>query len=145
MAIDQATRDLICERIAGDESVRAILRDLGVNRSTLYRLADSDADFGTKYARAMQDRADAIHESMSELEELVLTNETKPDAARVVLWSRQWRAAKLNPKRYGDKLEHSGRIATTREMSDAELAAIVSSGKVSSGGTEADGMPEISG
>jgi hypothetical protein len=124
MPIDQATRDLICERIAGDESVRAILRDLGVNRSTLYRLADSDADFGTKYARAMQDRADAIHESMSELEESVLTNETKPDAARVVLWSRQWRAAKLNPKRYGDKLEHSGQVGVAVTLTPGETGVL---------------------
>ena len=27
-------------------------------------------------------------------------------AGRVIIWAHQWRAAKMRPKRYGDKIDH---------------------------------------
>ena len=34
------------------------------------------------------------------------------NAGRVIIWANQWRAAKMRPKRYGDKLDikHTGNL-----------------------------------
>lgn len=45
---------------------------------------------------------------MSDIEDRTLSGSIDPAAARVVLASKQWRAAKLAPKRYGDKLAIGG-------------------------------------
>ena len=28
------------------------------------------------------------------------------NAGRVIIWAHQWRAAKMRPRRYGDKIDH---------------------------------------
>jgi hypothetical protein len=123
--IDQATRDTICERIANDESLRSICRDLGLSSHQRFLEAvDSDEELRTKYARAMLTRADAIHESMAEIEQQVKDETLKPDAARVVLWSRQWRASKLMPKKYGDKLELDGKVGVAVTLTPGETQAL---------------------
>ncbi len=40
----------------------------------------------------------------------MLAGEITSDVARTLIWSKQWRAAKLAQKRYGDKLEISGTV-----------------------------------
>jgi hypothetical protein len=45
---------------------------------------------------------------MRDIEEKVETKKMAPDVARVVLASKQWRASKLNPKRYSDRHIHQG-------------------------------------
>ena len=45
---------------------------------------------------------------MADIEERTLSREIDPAAARAVLASKQWRAAKLNPKKYSDKVLHAG-------------------------------------
>ncbi len=99
-------RDTILQRIAEGESLRRICEDDGMpGKSTVMDWLEADEDFRTKYARARARQADSIVESFSDLEDRVLSGELKPDAAKVVLWSRQWRAAKLRPKVYGEKVE----------------------------------------
>lgn len=108
------TRDAILERISEDVSIRQICEMDGMpDKATVMRWLDSEPEFATKYAKAKAKQAHAIIESFSDLEDRVLAGELKPDAAKVVLWSRQWRAAKLNPKVYGEKVEQ------THELGDS--------------------------
>lgn len=44
---------------------------------------------------------------MADLEERVLSGELEPAAARVVLESQRWRAIKVAPLVYGDKVDHT--------------------------------------
>lgn len=104
----------ILDRIAQGESLRAICRDKGMpDKATVFRWLASDEEFATKYARARVQQADAIFEGLADIEDQVLSEELRPDQAKVVLWSRHWRASKLNPKKYGDKIE------TTHELGDS--------------------------
>ena len=80
-----------------------------------------DEDFRNECARARVIQGDSIHDSMIEIEGQVLSGELDEKAARVVLSSRQWRASKVAPKKYGDKLEHSGSLALSLA---GELAAL---------------------
>lgn len=106
-------QDAICERLQRDESLREICAVDGMPaQSTIYEWLERDAEFRSRYARARARQADGIVEEFAALERQVLSGEIKPDAAKVVLWSRQWRAAKLLPKVYGDA------NTTTLELGD---------------------------
>lgn len=97
--------DKICERIAAGRSIAEICRDDGMpDRSNVLRWMERHEDFAAKCARARELQADAVHDQMIEIEDGVLNGSISPDVARVVISSKQWRAAKLKPKSYGDKL-----------------------------------------
>lgn len=81
-----------------------------------------NAGFATKYARAREAHADAVHDSMVEIEQHTLSKKVDPSAARTVLLSMQWRASKLAPKRYGHKIEATVTGPPLRHLSDAELS-----------------------
>lgn len=50
-------------------------------------------------------QGDFVFDDIAEIERKVLTREIAPDAARVLIWSKQWRAARLAQKRYGDRVD----------------------------------------
>lgn len=84
-------------------------------------------DFAANIARARGCQADCLHDDMSEIEGKVLSGSLDPQAARVIIWSKQWRASKLAPKKYGDKaaLELTGKdggAIETVDVSQLELA-----------------------
>ena len=134
--------DEICARIADGESLRTICLDdnMPARRTVLYWLDDKlHEDFCTKYARARELQADLF---AAEIIEIADTPETgtksvsKPTGVEITegdmvehrrlrILARQWYAAKLAPKKYGDKstqevtgkdgapIEHAVNIAVT--------------------------------
>lgn len=93
----------ICERMMDGESLRAICRDDDMpDRSTVLRWLDADEVFAARYARAREAQADALFEDMQEVADSGNVEDTQRAKLRVA--TMQWRAAKLAPKRYGDKV-----------------------------------------
>lgn len=91
--------------------MRAICReDRMPDRQTVDRWALADEAFAAKRTRAREAQADNEHDKMAEIEDGVLAGKIDPKAARVVISSKQWRASKLAPKKYGDRVtqEHVG-------------------------------------
>jgi hypothetical protein len=70
------------------------------SRRTVYKWLGEHANFMHMYARAREERADLI------ADEIVTIADTDPDPnrARVRIDARKWWAAKVNPKKYGDKI-----------------------------------------
>ena len=69
--------------------------------------------FAAKCARTREGpQAEHVVDGIVEIEDGVLAGTIPPDAARVLISSKQWRASKLAPKKYGDKLDmnHSGSV-----------------------------------
>lgn len=101
------TEDLatnICDRIAEGESLRTICNDRDMpNWRTVLRWLEQDEAFASKHARAREAQADVMDERILKIADSC-TNETA-NADRVRLLAYQWRAARLAPKRYGDKLQ----------------------------------------
>ena len=65
MAFSQPIADLICERLAGGESLRAVCRDLrspSITEVMRWLGDEANANFREQYARAFQLRADAKFE-----------------------------------------------------------------------------------
>jgi hypothetical protein len=108
----ELTDDLVNKIVDGimdGMSVRQICaaEDMPDNR-TVQRWIASNAEFAAKCARARELQADNIFEEMQE----VADNGNPDDVqrARLRVSTMQWRAAKLAPKRYGEKIqaEHTG-------------------------------------
>jgi hypothetical protein len=98
----------ICSRLIEGESMNQIAKDPDMpSRATMLRWMAGNADFGARCARARLSQAEGVHDQMVEIENGTLEGSIPTDVARVVLSSKQWRAAKLAPKKYGDKQEHT--------------------------------------
>jgi hypothetical protein len=99
----------ICELLMDGLSMRQIcLRDDMPHRSTVANWLERHTDFSTKCARAREWQADIMDDLILE----TANNCTSETAAadRVKIGAFQWRAGRLAPKVYGDKLttEHTG-------------------------------------
>ncbi len=100
------------------------------DRGTVIRWMDQEPDFAAKYARAREVQADAMDDLILETAEK--TTPENAAANRVKIDAYKWRAAKLKPKVYGDKvqteLSGSMTVRSERQLSDEELAAIAAKG-----------------
>jgi hypothetical protein len=83
------------------------------NRATVYRWMEADADFAAKCAHARLVQADVLADEMADIEDRTLAGDVDAAVARVVLSSKQWRASKMSPKKYGDRLEIDGNTTVT--------------------------------
>ena len=95
------------------------------SNETFYKWLDEDKDKTKQYARACNKRADLIFEDILDIADEshsdkkvledgreVIDNEVV-QRSRLRIDARKWMLSKMNPKKYGDKIqqEHSGGIA----------------------------------
>jgi chromosome condensin MukBEF complex kleisin-like MukF subunit len=116
----EAIADLICDAISEGGALYRLCEersDFPAER-TVYRWLDTHPGFAQKYARARELQQDR------EADKIVVIADEADDAAiaRLRIDSRKWRAAKMAPKKYGDRLDlnHSGSI---QQLSDEQLEA----------------------
>lgn len=97
--------DTICERISNGESLRAIcLAKEMPNRSNVFRWLEQNESLRDQYARARESQADAYADDCT----FIADTADDPAKARVQIDARKWAASKLAPKKYGDKIQHTG-------------------------------------
>lgn len=132
----------ICDLLMdGMSLVKICERDDMPHRSTVIRWMADNADFATRCARARDAQADLMDDKILDVAE-ASTSETAA-ADRVKIAAYQWRASKLQPKKYGDKLDlnHSGSITNmSEEQLNARLAELLRKAGISgdTGGSEPD-------
>jgi Asp-tRNA(Asn)/Glu-tRNA(Gln) amidotransferase B subunit len=125
-AVEEVTdiQDRVITEIQTGRSLRQVCKDDGMpDFRTVQRWIVSDAQFAVKYARARVAQADTLFDRMEEVEEAVSAGTMDSHAARVVLDSMRWRASKLAPKVYGDRLDVSvtdNRISITGALQAAQ-------------------------
>ena len=145
----QEVADQICERLADGESLRSICQDDNMpGRRTVLDWLDDDANahFRAKYARAREAQADLLAEeivqiadtpqigtkSISKASGIEISEGDMIEHRRLQVLARQWYAAKLAPKKYGDKItqELTGanggaiQVQSAAALTDDQLAAI---------------------
>jgi hypothetical protein len=93
-------------------------KDMPSRRTVLYWQRDNP-DFCTKCAHARDAAGDLAADKHSDVMEGCLEGSIPPDVAGRVLSGLQWRASKLAPKKYGDKLsaEYTGKDGAPIETS----------------------------
>ena len=103
-------------------SLRQVCADEGMpDVKTIGRWLIADNSFALKYAQARMAQANGLFDRMEAVEEAVSAGTMDSHAARVVLDSMRWRASKLAPKVYGDRM--SVDVTETRISISSALAA----------------------
>ena len=113
----------ICKRLAEGESLRRVCMDTSMPAiSTVmgWLFGGKHADFSEQYARARDLQADKLFDEALEIadatsDDWITTEDGKKvldhehvQRSRLRVDTRKWAAGKLAPKRYGDKLQHTG-------------------------------------
>ena len=78
-------------------------RDLGITRSKLYTAIDREG-LGDMHARAREEYAEAKVEEMQNIAETV----EDVSRAKLLCDNIKWEAARVSPKKYGDRITHGG-------------------------------------
>ncbi|CAH2603195.1 protein of unknown function [Rhodovastum atsumiense] len=138
MAYDAAVAALICERIAEGASLRRICAVAGAPSATLVRrwLAETP-EFRRRYARAREDQADTLADEI--LDEARGVRPDNAQAKRLLLDALKWRAGRLKPKLYGDRVDiGSAEDMDPDSLTDAQLLAIATGRRGDAAGPERD-------
>lgn len=119
---DPAVVAKLCERISAGEGIKAICLDDDMPAArTVYSRMAADAEFRTLIAGAREAQQESEMDACIDMAD----NATMEDwqVVKLRIWARQWRAGKLAPKKYGDKLdvEHAGKVAVVLTSADADL------------------------
>lgn len=110
----QELADKICRLIAEGMSLRAICEDSTMpHRDTVASWLCEKPDFSDQYARAREDQADFYTDQIIEIADTVEPDAASVAKAKLQIDARKWKASKLAPKKYGDKVEQvlSGTVA----------------------------------
>ncbi|EOC1267558.1 ubiquitin carboxyl-hydrolase [Cronobacter sakazakii] len=95
----------ICSLLADGESLRKVCERQGMpNKSTVFRWLAQHEEFRDQYAKATETRADAIFEEMFDIADTVAEEAAAVGKARLRIDTRKWALARMNPKKYGDKV-----------------------------------------
>ena len=119
----QELADEICERLAEGESLRAICKDDHMPQEATVR-AWAVQDVNNFYAQYAKSRDVALDSMVDGMLEIADDSDGDVNRDRLRVDTRKWYAAKLAPKRYGDKthVEHSGNVSISGMLDAAEKA-----------------------
>jgi len=99
--------DDICDHLATGKSLIDVSRLQGYpSRDSMYRQMLRDPDFAARIARAREAQQHHEADKIVELADMA-TNENW-QVVKLQMAARQWRAAKMNPRNYGDKVALTG-------------------------------------
>lgn len=134
--------ELICQRIAEGESVRAICRDDDMpSKSAVMNWLNNNEEFRSQYVLARDLQADHFVEEIIDIAddstndfmerqrqdgstETVFDNE-HVQRSKLRVDARKWVAARMAPKKYGDRTALDVAVThATEDMTDDELIAI---------------------
>ena len=94
-----------CARIAEGQSVAEICgRRDQPSQQSVYTWLREDEDFLERYARARDAQADKLFKECLEIADKATPENVS--VARLQVDTRKWAAARLAPKKYGDRVEH---------------------------------------
>jgi len=110
--------NIICEKISDGMALRNVLKNKDLpDAVTFYSWIDEDKDKLKQYVRATELRSEAIFEDILDIadkqdKDVYINNEgievvdnNVIQRSRLMVDARKWHLSKLNPKKYGDKLE----------------------------------------
>jgi len=114
----QEIADQICEQVATtSKSMRTICAEVRIPYTTHMQWLRDKEDYSNQYARAKEDQADYLAEEILEIADdssgdtdytetgKIVMNAEFVARSRLKVDARKWIAAKLKPKKYGDKVD----------------------------------------
>lgn len=116
--------DEICDRIVNGESIRSISQDKSMpSPSTIFKWISEIPEFSDKYAHAKEAQADYFAEELLDIAddgsndwmtkrfgetEVEIPNPEVLQRSKLRVDTRKWLMSKFKPKRFGDKVQHTG-------------------------------------
>lgn len=108
--------DKICHLVGGGYSLVRACKEVGISTFTVYKWIRENEKFSANYAQARGDQADYHFDLAWDI-----ACEPCPEGMSASEWAAnqrvridtiKWRAGKMKPKKYGEKLEleHSGKV-----------------------------------
>lgn len=117
--------DAICNRLASGEGINEICADRSMPaESTVYLRMHTNEEFRSRIARAREAQQEYEADRMVALADAATVEDY--NVVKLRIWARQWRAAKLHPKKYGDKLDVTAQTQVTHVVDEVDLAALSS-------------------
>lgn len=111
--------ELICERLASGEALVDICRDEGMpSDKTVRAWRDASDDFRSMYARAREASGDAYADRA--VAEALQAQGDDPHA-RLRFDALRWKAGKVAPKVYGDRLQLDADVKAVMSISDTPM------------------------
>lgn len=115
-----AIQEYILEQLAIGRSLVSICKEPGTPSYVLVSTwRNEDEEFFKKYMRARDDQADYIADEISDIAD----NATDANLARLQIDARKWKAGKLKPKVYGDRINIDADVNLT--VSDEQVESRV--------------------
>jgi transposase-like protein len=121
----------ICTQIAhSTKGLNSIAKSLGINPDTVYEWLNKYKDFSENYARARELQADFLADEVirvaktqrigkktvsKEWGEETTTGDAV-DRSRLIVDALKWKASKLAPKKYGDKVDVTSNGETVKQV-----------------------------
>lgn len=115
--------EIIIDRICQGESTRSILlhanRDILPGMPLFLRWVEADEDLRNQYARAMEIRSEVLFDEILEISDeanadLDIGDDGKlrvigeaVQRSKLKIEARKWALSKMQPKKYGDKIDHT--------------------------------------
>ena len=138
MAYSKEEKEVVFEeifkRISEGEALRNILKDSHLpDKNTFYIWIDDDESKSEQYVRACEDRQDKIFEEMFDIaddgtndfttdkEGNKKVNSEHIQRSKLRIDTRKWALSKLNPKKYGDKVDVTTQGEKINEIKSIEL------------------------
>lgn len=112
----------ICEMLAAGQSMAQICRRKDMPaESTVYKWLAEGGAFSERYARAREQQADLYADEIIEIADACEPEAAAVAKAKARIDARKWLAARLAPKKYGDRVGLSANMAVkveTRGLAD---------------------------
>lgn len=125
----------ICERVAQGRSVASVSKDEDMPcHLTIWRWMNSDEEFCSRYARAVQARAMAHADGIDDLVDRAVRGEIPADVARVAIDAKKWTASRLLPKLYGDRTQVEATVNHTHTLHLEALKELADRARGTKGG-----------
>lgn len=114
----------ICEKIANGRSLRSICAEDGMpTTSTVCKWLIENKEFSEQYARAREEQADSFADEIIDIADSVAPEAGEVAKAKLQIDARKWKASKMAPKKYGDKVEQqiTGNLAIQADVKLSDL------------------------
>ena len=110
----------ICEEIAKGKHLHLICQteDWTPTERTVHRWLNEREDFRQLYARAREEQQEVFAAQVITIADTV----KDPAIARNMMDARKWYAARVAPRKWGDRVEIDAKVETTGAASEALLA-----------------------
>lgn len=105
----QDVADRICDAVANGKSlVQVCAEDWAPHRRTVFRWKAANEEFSKQLELATAERADFYFDEIHNIADWCVEDSEAIAKARLRIEARKWTLARMAPKKYGDKLQHTG-------------------------------------